>query len=367
MKEISIRSERIDASIIQKAFESKERIKNLIDLTIGQPDFDVPKTVKEIAINNIRSGFNGYTSVNGIKGLRDKISRKLNIKNGINVNPEQILVTSGTTGGIFLTFMTLLNYGDEVIIMEPYFSAYIELAKLCGAKVRRISTFPNYQPNINRIEKAISLKTKIIILNSPNNPTGAVYSAKTIKNIIKIARQNNIYILSDEVYEDYIYKGKHFSPGSIYKRTITINGFSKSAGMTGWRIGYATGPKKIINIMAKLQQFIYVCAPSFAQKAAITAINTDNRKTIKEYKIKRDIIYCGLKDYYQIMEPHGSFYIFLKTPFDEDKFVQKLLENKIAVMPGKAFCGKNGYIRISYATNNSDLKEAVKILTKLAN
>ncbi len=366
MEKIAERTKQINVSGIREAFKLADQIKGPIDLSIGQPDFDVPALVKKEAIKNIKSGFNHYTMTAGILKLRKKIAEKLAKRNSIKVSSDEVIVTSGTSGGIYLSYLTLLNPGDEVIIFEPYFASFKELAVLVGAKPKFVSTFPDFQPKIDLLKKSISSKTKIIVLNSPNNPTGAVYPEKTIREIVKIAQENGIYILSDEVYEDFIYEGKHFSPASIYNKVITLNGFSKSASMTGWRIGYATGPQEIIAQMAKLQQFTYVCAPSFAQKAAIKAIDLDNSNNIKAYKIKRNIIYNGLKDQYNIVKPQGAFYAFVKTPISEDKFFKKLIKNKVIVVPGSAFSKSKEYLRISFANSNENLKKAVQIFNKLS-
>lgn len=363
--ELAQRTNLIEISDIRKAFMIAEKIKNPLDLSIGQPDFDVPEIVKKEAIKQIRDGFNHYTPTQGILPLRQKITQKLSQKNSIQVSPNQVIVTAGTTGAIYLVFLTLLNRDDEVIIFDPYFIVYKQLATFIGAKVKIVSTFPDFQPDINRLKKAITSKTKMIVLNSPNNPTGAVYNEKLIRRIVKVAEKHHLFLLSDEVYEDFIYEEKHFSPGSIYPKTITLNGFSKSTSMTGWRLGYAAGPKEIIEAMIKLQQCIFVCPPSFAQKAAIKAFNWDNKNKIHEYKIKRDLIYYGLKDYYQIIKPEGAFYAFVKTPINEKKFFKQLLEHRIIVVPGSAFSGKKGYIRLSFSTSLTTIKKAIKIFRAL--
>lgn len=365
MKKLAENINKIEFSGIRQAFSSAQKIKNPIDLSIGQPDFDVPEKIKKAAIQSIKERFNHYTPTGGINELKEKIVNKLAVKNNIKVNADQILITPGTTAGIFLSFFVLLNPGDEVILLEPYFVVYKQLANFLGAKVKSVSTFPDFQPKVNAIKKAITKKTKLIILNSPNNPTGAVYKKKDIREIVKVASKNKIFIISDEVYEDFIYEGKNFSPASIYKNTITLNGFSKSFSMTGWRIGYVVASPKIILEMTKLQQFTFVCAPSFAQKAALTALDYDNKKEISQYKRKRNILYNGLKKYYPATKPEGAFYMFLKVPSDEREFVKKLLKKKIIVVPGSVFSKRKNYIRISFATKNRILRAAVKIFQKL--
>lgn len=364
MKKTAQRINNFESSAIRKAFALAGKIKNPINLSIGRPDFDVPEIVKNAAIKSIKKGFNKYTPTNGILELREKIAVKLQ-NNGINIDPSEVLVTAGTTGAIFLSYLALLDPGDEVIVFDPYFVAYKQLAELLGAKVKIIDTYPDFQPNIKELKKTISAKTKLIVLNSPNNPAGAVYVKKKIKEVVEIARKNDIYLLSDEVYEDFIYEGGHFSPGSIYKNTLTLNGFSKSISATGWRIGYVAGPKDIIDKMASLQQFIFVCAPSFAQHAVIKALDYDNKKEVAGLRQKRDFLYENLKDFYDIAKPAGAFYLFLKTPYEEEKFISELLKHKVIVVPGSAFSDKKGYIRISYACPTEILKKAVKILQSL--
>jgi len=365
MKNLANRVKKIDSSEIRKYFLLASKVKNAIDLTIGQPDFDVPKEIKNAACSNIEAGFNFYTPTNGLPELIEKVSRKLRSKNKIGVGNDQIMITSGTTGGIFLAFMTLANPGDEIVLFDPYFIVYYQLAKMVGAKIKMVDTYPDFQPNIRSLEKAVSKKTKLIVINSPNNPTGAVYGKDVIKEIVRIARKNQSYILSDEVYEDFSYDKKNFSPGSIYNLTLTLGGFSKSYSMTGWRIGYAAGPKEVIDQMTKLQQLSFVCAPSFAQKAAIAALDFDNSTAISKYKKKRDIVWNGLKKKYNFSKPKGAFYLFLRSPYSITKFINDLIKKNVIVIPGNMFSTKKGYFRISYAKPDSDLVKAVSVLNKL--
>jgi len=365
-KKLAERLNDIDFSRIRKAFSLAYEIKNPLDLSIGQPDFDVPQVVKNFATKAIDLGFNKYTVTNGIFELRKAISKKLAEENNLYTSPNEIIVTSGTSAAIFLTFLVLIKPKDEVILFDPYFVTFKIMADFFNANLRIIDTYPTFQPDLQKLERAITPKTKLIIINSPNNPTGIVYKTSLIKGIVDIAKRNNAYILSDEIYEDFIYEGTHFSPGSIYRNTITINGFSKSCSMSGWRIGYVVAPKEIIKEMIKWQQFIFVCAPSIAQKAAIEALKYNNENQIKRYKVKRDIIYNGLKDYFDIRKPHGAFYIFVKCPYDQNKFIQDLLKEKVVVVPGDVFSQRKGYVRISFANSNIVLKKAVSIFRKLA-
>ena len=365
MKKMAQRINNFESLAIRKVFALAGKIKNPIDLSIGQPDFDVPEIIKNVAIESIKKGFNKYTPTNGILELRKKIASNLK-KNGINIDSSEVLVTAGTTGAIFLTYLVLLDPEDEVIIFDPYFVVYKQLAELLGAKVKIINTYSDFQPNIKELKRAISTKSKLIILNSPNNPTGAVYTKEKIKEVAEIARKNDVYLLSDEVYENFVYEGEHFSPGSVYKNTLTLNGFSKSISATGWRIGYVAGPKDIIDKMASLQQFIFVCAPSFTQHAAIKALDYDNKNEVANLKQKRNFLYEKLKNFYDIAKPAGAFYLFLKTPYDEEKFVDKLVKHKVIVVPGSAFSNQKGYIRISYSCSMETLKKAIEVFQLLS-
>jgi len=346
---ISEKVEVINYSAVRKAFSSGRR-EGVINLTIGQPDFDVPKTIKNCAKKYINDGFNRYTETRGILGLRQAISEYLKGK-GVKRNENEIIITPGTTAGIYMSLMALINPGDEIIIFEPYFVAYKEIINLLGGKTIIAKTDDNFQPLISDLSKKITNKTKAIITNSPNNPTGAVYSNEVIKEIIVVAKKANIYIISDEVYTEFSYETKVSSPAEYYKKTIVLDGLSKSKGMTGWRIGFIAGPKDIVNAIEKIQQFSFVCAPAPFQYASVDYLKEKiDPIVINRYKEIRDELYNGLKDDYQIVEPKGAFYMFIKTPVLGEQFAKKLLKNNVAVVPGSAF-GNNyrNYIRISFA------------------
>jgi len=230
-----------------------------------------------------------------------------------------------------------------------------------------VKTDENFQPDIKLLKKSVTQKTKAIIINSPNNPTGAVYPKSIIKEIVKIAEKNNLYVISDEIYSSLIYDGVNFfSPGKIYSKTIIIDGLSKSKAITGWRIGYVAGPKEIIDAIEKVQQFTSVCAPSPFQYAAVESMNTDiDKSIIAEYQKRRDLVHKNLKDTVSLIKPHGAFYFFIKTPISSEIFAKKLLEKGVAVVSGKVFGDDyKNYIRISYAASEEKLKEAFSIIIK---
>ncbi|MDP2741390.1 MAG: aminotransferase class I/II-fold pyridoxal phosphate-dependent enzyme [bacterium] len=362
---ISDKVSNINYSAIRRAFNAG-RENNIIDLTIGQPDFEPRKYLKDSAKKYIDAGFNKYTETKGILDLRKAISKKLE-GNKIFRNEEEIIVTAGTTSAIFMTLFSLVNSDDEVIIFSPYFVAYVEIIKFVGGKVIVVKTDENFQPDIKLLKKAITKKTKAIIVNSPNNPTGAVYPKNIISEIVNVAREKNIFIISDEIYSSLIYEEvEFFSPAKIYSNTIIIDGFSKSKAVTGWRVGYVAGPKEIIDALEKVQQFTSVCAPSAFQYALIKATNTPVEKSIiTEYQKRRDFIYEDLKNNFSIVKPEGAFYFFIKTPIFSDIFAKRLLKKGVAVVPGVVF-GKDfdNYIRISYATSKEKLKKALSVIKK---
>jgi len=362
---ISDRVNNINYSAIRRAFNAG-RNENIIDLTIGQPDFDAPKYLKNSAKKYIDLGFNKYTPTKGILDLRKVISKKLK-KNKINRSEDEIIVTAGTTSAIFMTLFSLINNGDEVVIFSPYFVAYEEIIKFVGGKPVVVKTDENFQPDIELLKKSVTQKVKAIIINSPNNPTGAVYPKSIIEEIVKIAEKNNLYVISDEIYSSLIYDGvEFFSPAEIYSKTIIIDGLSKSKAVTGWRVGYVAGLKEIVDAIEKVQQFTSVCAPSPFQYAVIEAINTDIEKNIiVEYQKRRDLIYESLKNVASLIKPRGAFYFFIKIPVSSEIFAKKLLEKGVAVVPGKVFGDDyRNYIRISYATSEEKLKEALSVIKK---
>lgn len=363
---IAQRMNHIDSSGIRKVFDLAKNMTNPVNLSIGQPDFDIPDDLKMEAIRWIESGFNQYTLTQGIQELREKILHFLKVKR--SVEAEDIMITSGVSGGILLSFMALLDPGDEVIIPDPYFVMYKHLAKIIGAVPVFVDTYPDFILRAEAIEAKISPKTKLIIVNSPANPTGIVIPDEELKQIAHMAKHHNIPILSDEIYSSFIYDEKHYiSIGKHNHQTLILDGFSKSHAMTGWRIGYAAGPHAIIQAMIKLQQFSFVCAPSISQKTALRALDYDMSSYITDYKQKRDLIYNGLADKYQVSKPQGAFYIFPKAPIDNaDHFVKKAIENNLLIIPGNVFSEKNSHFRISFAASNETIIRGIEILNKMA-
>ena len=368
-------------AVTQKARELKAAGKDVIGLGAGEPDFDTPNNIKKAAIKAINKGETKYTAVDGTLALKQAIVKKFKKENNLKYSTDEITVGTGGKQVIYNTFMATLNKGDEVIIPAPYWVSYPDMVLLAGGKPKIVRCNENdgFKLTAKNLNKAITKKTKWLILNSPSNPTGVSYTKKEIENLSKVLiKKKNIYILSDDIYEHIIYdKFNFFTIAQISKlknRTLTMNGVSKSYAMTGWRIGYAAGPKEIIKAIAKIQSQSTSNPSSISQAAAVEALNgSQNFIKIRAnaFKERRDFVVNRLNKIKGIscLKPNGAFYVFpscqkllnKKTKIKTDKdFVEKLLEySNVAVVQGSAF-GLNGYFRISYATSMNNLKKALE-------
>jgi aspartate aminotransferase len=356
----------MQVSGVRKMFELASKVKNPIDLSLGLPDYDIPDIIKEEAINAIKKGFNKYTPTTGIIPLKKRIVQKLKEENSIIAEEDEIIVTGAVSGALSIILTTIINKGDEIIIIDPYFVGYKQLIIQNSGLPIYVNTNKDFSLDIDEIEKKITNNTKAILINSPNNPTGKVYSKEDMIKLAEISKKKNIIIISDEIYEKFCYEKKHFSIGSIYSNTITLNGFSKSHAMTGWRIGYCHGPKKIIEQAIKVQQFNFVSSPTPFQYAAIKALDYDIKEKVIEYKKKRDIIYNGLKDRYDFVKSEGAFYYFIKYPYHKDKFIEDCINNSLLVVPGSAFSEKDENFRLSFANKDEILLKAIEILNNIS-
>lgn len=367
-KIIADRTGKIDASGIRKVFALGEKLEDPINLSIGQPDFDVPEPLKEEAIKAIRAGGNKYSQTAGDTLLKEKIGGL--VTKEIGWERPSVLVTSGVSGGLLLAFMSLVNPGDEVIIPDPYFVMYKHLVNLLGGKCVFVDSYPNFELPLDGISRAVTRRTKMIIVNSPCNPTGVVYSEEQIKALARVAGEKDILVITDEIYDKFCYEGECSSIANYYKKTLLLRGFSKSFAMAGWRLGFAAADeslKDVIEQMTKIQQYTFVCAPSPFQKAAMAALDYDVSDFVSAYRKKRDLIYDGLKDKFEMVKPGGAFYAFVKAPAGgATKFVEKAIANNVLIIPGNVFSEKDTHFRISYATSDDKIQQGVEILRKLA-
>jgi aspartate aminotransferase len=368
-------------AVTQKARELRAAGKDVIGLGAGEPDFDTPDNVKNAAIKAIKSGDTKYTAVDGTPALKKAIIAKFKRENKLSYSADQITVGTGGKQVLYNAFMATLNKGDEVIIPAPFWVSYPDMVLLAGGKPKivKCTEQEGFKLTPSKLRKAITKKTKWLILNSPSNPTGAGYTKKEIEELAKVLIKNKkVHILSDDIYEHIKYDNFNFytiaQNSKLKDRTLTMNGVSKSYAMTGWRIGYAAGPKDIIKAIGKIQSQSTSNPSSISQAAAVEALNGNQgfiQKRSKAFKERRDFVVKSLNNIKGIncLTPNGAFYVFpsckgllnkktkLKTDTD---FVQKLLEkSNVAVVQGSAF-GLDGYFRISYATSMQNLKKAME-------
>jgi aspartate aminotransferase len=367
-------------AVTQKARELRAAGKDVIGLGAGEPDFDTPDNIKNAAIKAIKSGDTKYTAVDGTPVLKKAIIAKFKRENKLNYSIDQITVGTGGKQVLYNAFMATLNKGDEVIIPAPFWVSYPDMVLLAGGKPKivKCTEQEGFKLTPSKLKKVITKKTKWLILNSPSNPTGAGYTKKEIEELAKVLIKNKkVHILSDDIYEHIKYDNFNFytiaQNSKLKDRTLTMNGVSKSYAMTGWRIGYAAGPKDIIKAIGKIQSQSTSNPSSISQAAAVEALNGNQgfiQKRSKAFKERRDFVVKSLNNIKGItcLTPNGAFYVFpsckgllnkktkLKTDTD---FVQKLLEkSNVAVVQGSAF-GLDGYFRISYATSMQNLKKAM--------
>jgi len=363
---IAQRTEAFDSSGIRKVFDLAAKLTNPINLSIGQPDFDVPDEIKEAAIDAINSGKNAYSPTQGIAPLREKLKAEVSALYPGH-SDRDLFVSSGTSGGLMLVMLSMINPGDEVIYLDPYFVMYPALVKMCGGVPVPVDSYPDFRLDPDRIAAAVTPRTKMILLNSPANPTGVTAAAEQLEAVARLAADREIALVSDEIYSRFFYDGDFVSPASFNDQTIVIDGFSKSHAMTGWRVGYVHGPSEIISVMLKLQQYSFVCAPQPAQWGALRAMEVNLGGHIDDYRRKRDIIYEGLADCYEVTKPNGAFYIFPKAPIASgEAFVERAIAQGLLIIPGKIFSAKDSHFRISFAAPDSTLRRGIEVLRELA-
>ncbi len=363
---IAQRMELLDASGIRKVFDLAAKMEDPINLSIGQPDFDVPDVLKDSAIDAIRAGANRYTQTQGTAELRAKVARRCADEFGWD-DDRAYLITSGVSGALVLTMLTLVDPGDEVLFCDPYFVMYSHLVNLAGGVPVCVDTYDDFRPDAQRIADAITDKTRMLIINSPCNPTGAVYSEQELKDIAAVAARHDLLVVSDEIYDQFCYDDEFVSMASVYEKTLLMRGFSKSYAMTGWRIGWCTGPKPIIEKMTMLQQYSFVCAPSMAQVAAVGAFDVDMSANIDAYRAKRNMVVDALGDKFGLVKPQGAFYAFVPAPGgDATAFVTKAIEKNVLVIPGNVFSRKDDCFRLAYTVDDEKLAKGLEILASLA-
>jgi len=377
-KLIADRVQEIEGSGIRKFFDIAQQMEGAISLGVGEPDFVTPWSIREACIFSLEKGYTSYTSNWGLLELREMLSDKMYNEDSVYYEPEdEILITTGVSEASDLALRAILNPGDEVIIHEPSYVSYKPCTVFAGGAPVCVATEVEneFKLQAEEIEGKITEKTKAVVLNYPNNPTGATLSRKDLEEIADAVNEHDLLVISDEVYGKLTYEGEHTcfsSLNGMRDRTILLNGFSKAYAMTGWRLGYAAGNKEIIEAMMKIHQYIMMCAPITAQMAAMEALrcNDEVERMVSEYNQRRRFMVEGLREIgLSCFEPKGAFYTFpsiVSTGLTSEEFAKRLLlDEKVVVIPGSVFgaCGE-GFIRCAYAVSQYELKDALERMSR---
>jgi len=349
--------------------KAKEMIKmgeDVINLTAGEPDFPTPRPIVEAAKRFLENGHVKYTDPRGIQELREKIARKLREKYGKDVSADHVVLTNGAKQALYNAFLALLDPGDEVVVFTPAWVSYIPQIVFVGGEVRIVETHfeEGFQPSLSTLKKSITERTKVVLVNSPNNPTGVVYRREFMRELVDLARERNFYVVSDEVYEPLVYTENFTSILEVSEdldKIVYINGFSKSHSMTGWRVGYVVSSKEVISAVAKIQSHTTSCINTITQYACLEAFNVDTSEMLEEFRRRRDFVIEQLRRIgLAFVEPEGAFYVFVKVPGDDVVFCENLLEKeKVVLVPGSAFLTP-GFVRLSFAVSMEKLAEGMR-------
>ena len=403
---ISSRANGVDASGIRRVFDLAAKMKAPINLSIGLPDFDVPEIAKIAAIDAINAGHNRYTQTQGIAPLRERLRADLSKEFSRDVG--DVLITSGVSGALLLAILATVDAGDEVIFLDPYFVMYKHLLTMVGGTPVIVDGHPDFRFPADKVEAAITPRTKMLILNSPSNPTGVVMSEAEIQSAVEIAKKHNLLILSDEIYEPFLYdvsrasesvgseaktqaihraaapftpivepsitdprptnhEPRLASPLKFHDNVVVLRGFSKSHAMTGWRVGYVFGNADVVAQMTKLQQYTFVCAPAPFQYAALASLDTDMKDYVDHYRRKRDLVVERLSKKFDLERPGGAFYVYPKVPggATATEFVERAIAKNVLIIPGNVFSQHDTHFRISYATTDEKLAQGCDVLLSL--
>ncbi len=362
------RMEAVGISGIREFLAKGNQIQGAIDLAIGQAHFDVPEALKAATIRAVEERCGRYGSPQGDPELVAATRRHLREKCGL-AEDEEVMMTCGTSGAITLALLALIGPGDEVLVPDPHFVIYHDLVELAGGTPVYYRLDEGFRLDVGEIERRITGRTRLLILNSPANPTGAAFTAGELEALADLCRQRHLPVLSDELYELFVYDAPHASikhfPGC---ESLLVSGFSKSYGMAGWRLGWAAGPAEWIDKMRTLQLFIYVCPPTLVQKGALAAFEIDMSAMVDSYRRKRDFMYQGLvASGYQVIKPAGAFFFFPRVPWGDDlEFCEHALTEKLALFPGRCFSSRNDHFRLTFAVSDETLERGLEALAKIA-
>lgn len=386
----------VNLSGIRKIFQLAATLEDPINLSVGQPDFPVPEPIRAAAIEAINAGANGYTQTQGDPVLLSRIGEWLKTDLGWDSAPfpspdregdgtPRHIVTTGTSGALQLLFTSLLGPGDECVIPDPYFVSYPHLATLTGAKAVACDTYPDFRLTAARVEPLLTDRTKFVLLNTPGNPAGVVSSKQDCLELFELCRSRGVLLVTDEIYDEFCFAEgltdvaagdpsvpRCPSPARVdgaHESVLLIRGFGKTYGCTGWRLGYAAGPQAIIDQMAKIQQYTYVCAPTPLQAGVAACFDTSMHEEIAEYKARRDLVIEALSPHVRLTTPAGAFYAFFEVPeamgLTGTQFVELGMKHKLLTIPGGCFSKRDTHVRLSYATKPESLRKGLELIVKL--
>jgi len=369
------RVERVEPSATLAVSNLAKRLEaegtDVVDLSVGEPDFDTPEHITAAGQRAMNEGKTHYAPSNGIPELRAAVAEKLQ-GDGLEYGPENVIVTPGAKQALFETFQALVDEGDEVVLLDPAWVSYEAMAKVAGADLNRVDLRPSdfqLEPALDALEEAVSDETELMVVNSPNNPSGAVYSKAAFEGVRDLAVDHDVTVIADEIYQHIIFGREHVSLGTLdgmYERTVTINGFSKAYAMTGWRLGYLAAPEGLVGQAGKIQSHSVSSAVNFVQHAGVAALEetTDEIEVMRSaFSDRRDLLLDLFTDHgVEVPDPDGAFYMMLPVDEDDQTWCTEALENAhVATVPGSAF-GTPGYARLSYAASTERLREGVERL-----
>lgn len=361
---IADRMHNIDASGIRRVFDLAAKMGDPINLSIGQPHFDTPDPIKSAVKYAIDNGKNAYSQTQGVAPLRGRL--QADIQQMYGHEDRHVLVTSGTSGALNMALSTLIGPGDEAIVFDPWFVMYKHLTTLAGGNVKVLSTYPDFRIDVDKVRDAITDRTKVILFNSPANPTGIVATEQEVKDLAELAAEKDVCLISDEIYSEFCYDGPLARPAFFNDQTLVIDGFSKSHSMTGHRVGFCHGPMHVIEQMTKLQQFTFVCAPHPSQWGALAGADLDITPYVDDYRRKRDMVKSALSDKYTVHGGDGAFYLFIEAPGGSGaSFIDRALEKNLLVIPGGVFSEQDTHFRLSYAATDETLQRGIDVLLSL--
>lgn len=385
---VSERAQSVEASGIREVFKRRATMQDPIDFSIGQPDFNVPDEIKDAAIAAVRENKHGYTLTQGINELIARIASYVETDLGWPAahTAANTIVTDGTSGGLHIAMLALLDPGDQIIMTDPYFVAYPHMARLCGAEVVYCNTYPDFQMTAERIEPLITPRTKAVLFNSPGNPSGVVMTSRQCADVLDLCRRRNVLLISDEIYDEFCYSesvepigvGRDASrrrcPSPCRVRgsedsILLVRGFGKTYGCTGWRMGYTTGPAPLIQQMLKMQQYSFVCAPTPLQHACVKAFDVDMSARVAAYEKKRNRVFERLGPLTGMVRPGGAFYAFVPVPAraaaSGHELYEMAAERRVLLVKGGVFSKQDTHVRLSFACKDETLERGLDVLVGL--